>query len=221
MNVPIFTAGLRTPFGRAFKGAYKDVRADDLLVEILDAQSRKHTELWNHGPEDLIVGCAYPEHEQGYNIGRMAALGAGLDVPGMTVNRLCASSMEAVAIAAARVKSGWGETYLTAGIESMSRIPRRGANFSESERVKSVTPLAYTPNGETAEIVAERYPHLTREKQEDFAAASHKLAFEAHEKGCMQIRFIPFWWTVTSSFDFQLIAKKCPASNRRFENLAR
>ena len=192
MNKPIFTAGLRTPFGRAFKGAYQDVRADDLLIEILEAQSRKFPELWEHGPEDLIVGCAYPEHEQGYNIGRMAALGVGIEVPGMTVNRLCASSMEAVAIAAARVKAGWGEVYLTAGIESMSRIPRRGANFSESARVKSATPLAYTPNGETAEIVAVRYPHLTREKQEDLAEASHTLAFEAHEKGWYADQIHPY-----------------------------
>lgn len=192
MNKPIFTAGLRTPFGRAFKGAYKDVRADDLLVEILEAQSRTHANLWRRGPEDLIVGCAYPEHEQGYNIGRLAALGVGLDVPGMTVNRLCASSMEAVAIAAARVSAGWGDIYLTAGIESMSRIPRRGANFSESDRIKETTPLAYTPNGETAERVADRYPHLTREKQEDLAEKSHTLAFEAHEKGWYADQIHPY-----------------------------
>ena len=183
MNKPIFTAGLRTPFGRAFKGAYQDVRADDLLVEILEAQSQKHPKLWNHGPEDLIVGCAYPEHEQGYNVGRMAALGVGLDVPGMTLNRLCASSLEAVAIAASRVAAGWGSAYLTAGIEAMSRIPRRGANFSESERIKSTNPRAYTPNGDTAELVADRYPGVTRQRQEDLAAQSHTLAFEAYEKG--------------------------------------
>ena len=75
MNKAIFSAGLRTPFGRAFKGAYKDVRADDLLVEILEAQSKKHPALWQQGCEDLMVGCAYPEHEQGYNIARMAAIG--------------------------------------------------------------------------------------------------------------------------------------------------
>lgn len=183
MNKPIFTAGLRTPFGRAFKGAYKDERADDLLVELLAAQAKKNTELWQHGPQDLIVGCAYPEHEQGYNIGRMAALGVGLEVPGMTVNRLCASSLEAVAIAAARIAAGWGKAYLTGGIEAMSRIPRRGANFSESDRIKSATPAAYTPNGETAELVSDRYPDLTREMQEDLAARSHTLAFEAYEKG--------------------------------------
>lgn len=183
MNKAIFTGGLRTPFGRAFKGAYRNVRADDLLVEILAAQSDRHVELWSHGPDDVVVGCAYPEHEQGYNIGRMAALGVGIDVPGMTVNRLCASSMEAVAIAASRVVAGWGTAYLTAGIESMSRIPRRGANFSESDRIKKTTPRAYTPNGDTAELVAQRYPHLTREKQETLAAHSHLLAADAHDQG--------------------------------------
>lgn len=192
MNRPIFTAGLRTPFGRAFKGAYKDVRADDLLIEILEAQSKKHSSLWNNSPDDLIVGCAYPEHEQGYNIGRMAALGVGLDVPGMTVNRLCASSMEAVAIAAARISAGWGTAYLTAGIESMSRIPRRGANFSESDRIKEKNPLAYTPNGTTAELVADRYPQVTREKQEDLAEQSHTLAFEAYEKGWYADQIHPY-----------------------------
>lgn len=192
MPKPIFTGGLRTPFGRAFKGAYKDVRADDLLIEILDAQSKKQPELWKHGPDDLVVGCAYPEHEQGYNIGRMAALGVGLDVPGMTVNRLCASSLEAVAIAAARISAGWGHVYLTGGIESMSRIPRRGANFSESDRIKAANSLAYTPNGTTAELVADRYPDLSREKQEDLAARSHTLAFRAYENGWYADQIHPY-----------------------------
>lgn len=192
MYQPIFTAGLRTPFGRAFKGAYKDVRADDLLVEILDAQSKKHPALWKVGPEDLIVGCAYPEHEQGYNVGRMAAMGVGLDVPGMTLNRLCASSLEAVAIAASRIAAGWGSCYLTAGLESMSRIPRRGANFSESDRIKNTNPRAYTPNGDTAERVAANFPQLTREKQEDLAARSHTLAFEAYENGWYANQIHPY-----------------------------
>lgn len=218
MKRPIFTGGLRTPFGRAFKGAYKDVRADDLLVEVLDAQSRKNSELWQHGPEDLIVGCAYPEHEQGYNIGRMAALGVGIDVPGMTVNRLCASSMEAVAIAAARVNSGWGKTYLTAGIESMSRIPRRGANFSESDRIKSANPLAYTPNGETAEIVAERYPDLTRVKQEALAAASHERAFAAHEQGWYVDQIHPFLIDVDEFIRFPVDREKMSSLKPAFRD---
>ena len=192
MRRAIFTGGLRTPFGRAFKGAYKDIRADDLLVELVEAQSRINRAAWSGQPSDLIVGCAYPEHEQGYNVARMTALGTGLDVPGVTVNRLCASSMEAVAIAASRIQSGWGELYLTAGIEAMSRVPRRGANFSESDRIKQTNQLAYTPNGDTAERVAANFPHFTRGEQEDLAARSHTRAFEAFEKGWYSDQIHPY-----------------------------
>lgn len=178
----LFTAGRRTPFGRAFKGAYKDVRADDLLVEILRAQTKKKPEWCQEGIDDLIVGCGYPEGEQGFNLARMAGLGAGLEVPGLTVNRLCASSLEAVAIAAAKVISGWGRVFLTAGIESMSRIPRRGANFSESQQIEQIAPLAYISMGETAEVVAGQFSHITRSQQEDLAALSHERAFQAYER---------------------------------------
>lgn len=189
---PIFTAGLRTPFGRSFKGAYKDVRPDDLMIELLDAQSKLNPKLWKHGPEDFIVGCAYPEGEQGYNVARMIAMGAGLDVPGATVNRLCASSMESVAIAAGRVAAGWGNCFLVGGLESMSRIPRRGSNFTESDKIKERLPHAYVPNGDTAEKVAAQYSELTREKQEAFAARSHTTAFEAFEAGLYKQQIHPY-----------------------------
>ena len=149
MKRAIFTAGLRTPFGRAFKGAYLDTRADDLLVELLRSQVDAHPEFVSAGVDDLVVGCAYPEGEQGFNVARMAALGAGLEVPGVTVNRLCASSLEAVSMAAARARSGWGNLFLTAGIESMSRIPRRGASFSESDLIQASSPHAYIAMGNT------------------------------------------------------------------------
>ena len=85
MNRALFTSGQRTPFGRAFKGAYREVRADDLLVELLQVQTRNHPDWCEYGIDDLVLGCAYPEGEQGYNLGRVAALGTGLDVPGMTI----------------------------------------------------------------------------------------------------------------------------------------
>jgi len=188
----VFVGGMRTPFGRAFKGAYADVRPDDLMIELLTAQAKRLASLWSCPPDDLLVGCAYPEGEQGYNVARMIALGSGLDLPGATVNRLCASSMEVVAIAAARVISGWGDCYLVGGLESMSRIPRRGANFSESNRIKQRLAEAYIPNGDTAENVASRFPEIDRLRQEDFAARSHTLAFEAFENRKYQNQIHPF-----------------------------
>jgi acetyl-CoA acyltransferase len=188
----LFTSGQRTPFGRAFKGAYREVRADDLLVELLQAQTRKHPDWCEYGIDDLVLGCAYPEGEQGYNLGRIAALGSGLDVPGMTINRLCASSLEAVSLAAARVVSGWGRVFLTAGVESMSRIPRRGGNFSQSTQIEEIAPHAYIAMGDTAEEVAGRFPQISRAQQEDFAARSHEMAFHAYERGDYEHQIHPY-----------------------------
>lgn len=180
----VFTAGLRTPFTQAGKGAFKDTRPDDLLIKLFDSSKTKFPELWAGGPvDDVIAGCAYPEGEQGYNIARVAALGAGLESPGITVNRLCASSLDAVILAAASVKSGFGKKYLAAGVESMSRVSRRGTGFSESEFVKSRAPKAYITMGGTAEELCARYPGITRREQEKFAARSHELAFKAREQG--------------------------------------
>lgn len=192
MNRAILLAGMRTPFGRAGKGAYAEIRPDDLAVELVRAHQKRHPSLWSMSPEDFIVGCAYPEGEQGYNVARMIALGVGCPAPGVTVNRLCASSLEAVAIAAGRIRAGWGTRYLVAGIESMSRIPRRGANFLESEQLKSSCPLAYIPNGETAERVAQQFPHLSRQRQEEFSARSHELAAEAHASGLYRSQIHPY-----------------------------
>ncbi len=150
------------------------------MIELLAGHYQRFPELWSHKFDDFVLGCAYPEGEQGYNLARMVALGADLAIPGTTVNRLCASSLEAVAIAASRVRSEWGECFLVGGVESMSRIPRRGANFSESNRIKQLRPTAYIPNGDTAEKVAAQYPKITRAKQEELAARSHELADQAY-----------------------------------------
>ena len=182
-NNAFFVSGRRSVFAKAFKGTFKDVRPDDLLTELLARYCETNPILWNVGPSDLIAGCAYPEGEQGYNIARMVALGCGIQVPGCTVNRLCASSLEAVAMAAARVRSGWGDSFLVCGVESMSRIPRRGGSFSPSENIKDTCAEAYIANGETAELVARKYQHLCRLEQEDFAARSHQLADQAFADG--------------------------------------
>jgi acetyl-CoA acetyltransferase family protein len=183
---------LRTPFARAFKGSYADTRPDDLLVELIRASQKRAPQPWTAPIDDLYVGCAYPEGEQGYNLARMVSIGANLDLPGATVNRLCASSLEAAAMAAARVRSGWGESFLVAGVESMSRVPRRGSNFSESDLIRSVCPAAYIPNGETAEKVARQYPNISRKDQERFAAASHQRADQAWSAGHYRGQVHPF-----------------------------
>ena len=192
MKRVLFFAGLRTPFGRAFKGAYKDVRPDDLLVKLLRGHRDRHAGFWQSQFDDFVVGCAYPEGEQGYNIARTVALGAGMEVPGATVNRLCASSMEAIAIAGSRIASGWGDCYLVGGVESMSRIPRRGANFSESDLIKCTNGNAYVPNGDTAEKVARQYADIDRLQQEDLAARSHELAAAAYESGNYENQVFPY-----------------------------
>ena len=185
-----FTGGLRLPFAKA-QGAYRDIRPDDLLVALLRGARNANPELWQGPYEDFLVGCAYPEGEQGYNIARMSALGAGLDCPGLTLNRLCGSSLEAVASAAARVRSGWNRALLVGGVESMSRIPRRGASFSPSEGIRSRAAQAYISMGETAEEVARRYPHLSRAAQEEFAARSHERADEAYRQGHYDSQLLP------------------------------
>jgi len=187
-----FVAGLRTPFARSFKGTYTDVRPDDLLIELIAGHQQRFSVLWNSPPEELIVGCAYPEGEQGYNVARMVAVGSGLNIPGITVNRLCASSLDAAGLAAAKIRSGFAQRILVGGVESMSRIPRRGSNFTESVRVKQSCPVAYIPNGETAEKVARQYPWLTRSAQEDLAARSHELADSAYTKGQYAACIFPF-----------------------------
>jgi acetyl-CoA acyltransferase len=187
-----FVAGLRTPFGRSFKGAYAEVRPDDLVIELIQGHRTRFADLWVKDPDEFILGCAYPEGEQGYNMARPVSLGSGLGIPAMTVNRLCASSLDATVLAAAKVSSGMADRILVGGVESMSRIPRRGANFSESERVKQSCPHAYVPNGDTAENVAARYQNITRQQQEDFSARSHELADAAYAAGHYDSSILPF-----------------------------
>lgn len=140
--------------------------------------------------DDVIVGCAYPEGEQGYNIGRMAALLSNLPetVPGMTINRLCGSSMQAAISAANAIRVGQGECYVVAGVESMSRVKRRGFNWSPHPALESGATDAYISMGITAENVAREYG-ITREQQEEFAFQSHMKAsaYEASSKHIIRV----------------------------------
>lgn len=134
--------------------------------------------------DDLLLGCAYPEGEQGYNVGRLVAFLAGLpdSVPGATFNRLCGSSMQALHVAAANIQSGWGDCFLVGGMESMSRVKRRGFNWSPHPELEESYPAAYINMGLTAENVADKYG-ISRLRQEEFALSSHQKAATAQAAG--------------------------------------
>jgi acetyl-CoA acyltransferase len=179
-------AATRTPVGKAPRGVFKDVRSDDLLVHAITAALGQVPSLDPAAISDAIVGCAFPEAEQGMNMARIAVLLAGLPntVGGVTVNRFCASGLTAVSMAANAIATGEAEVMIAAGAESMSMVPMSGnkpslnpAVFAKNENLG----IAYGM-GMTAENVAQQWS-ITREAQDEFALASHQKALTAQQAG--------------------------------------
>ncbi len=177
-------SAVRTPVGKAPRGMFKTVRPDDMLAHVLTAAMKQCTELDPAAIDDVIVGCAMPEAEQGMNVARIALLLAGLpdNVAGMTINRFCSSGLQAVALAADRIRLGEADIMIAAGTESMSLIPMMGnkvamnpAIFLRDENVG----IAYGM-GMTAEKVAQQWK-ISREAQDEFAVTSHNRALKAAE----------------------------------------
>lgn len=183
MSQAVIVGFLRSPFTPAHKGALAQTRPDDIATQVVQALV-KSTGINPEHIDDLIMGCAFPEGEQGFNIGRMVALQAGLpqSVAGQTVNRWCGSSMEAIHIAAGNIASGKGEVFIAAGVESMTRIPMGGYNPLPNPALYKTLPEAYISMGLTAENVA-KMCNVSREAQEDFALNSHKKAAAADLSG--------------------------------------
>lgn len=173
----------RTPFTPAHKGALAKHRPDDLLAAVIKALLAE-TGVPADKIEDLIVGCAFPEAEQGFNIGKIAGQIAGLpdSVAGVTVNRFCGSSMQAIHNAAALIMSGSGEAYLCGGVESMTRVPMGGYNPMPNPKLLETYPQAYISMGITAENVGKKY-NIDRKAQEQFALESHQKAAAAQAAG--------------------------------------
>ncbi|CAN7360831.1 thiolase family protein [Variovorax sp. LjRoot290] len=180
----------RSPFHFARKGALAEVRPDTLAAEVVKGLLRR-TDLDPSLLEDIILGCAYPEAAQGNNLARIVGLLAGLphEVGGMTVNRFCGSSMQAVHIAAAQIESGMGDAFLCVGVESMTMVPQGGFTFSPSPELKANTD-AYISMGETAENVAERW-QVSRADQEALAVQSHRKAAAARDEGRLAGEIVP------------------------------
>lgn len=183
--------GYRSAVGRAKKGGFKNYRSDDLAVDVIKKMMEDTPKLDPRLVDDLIVGCANPEGEQGLQIGRQISVRAlGKEVPGVTVNRYCASGLETIAMATAKIKAGMGHIFIAGGAESMSSIPMTGYKLAPSYQVASTTPDYLVSMGITAEAVANKY-NISREKADEFAYNSHRKAAAAIDAGKFDDQIIP------------------------------
>src|SRR5688500_1046986 len=181
----------RSAVGKAFKGGFSNYRSDDLAVDIIRHLMQQVPELDPKMIDDVIVGCANPEGEQGLQIGRQISMRVlNHDVPGMTVNRYCASGLETISIAAAKIKAGMGRCFIAGGTESMSMIPMTGYKFAPSYKVASTTPDYIVSMGATAEAVAGRYK-ISREDADAFSYRSHSRAAHAIDHGYFKDEIVP------------------------------
>ena len=180
MPEAVLVSAVRTPVGRAPKGALATTRPDDLAATALNGALDKIPALDKNEIDDVILGCAQPEGEQGFNIARFAALRAQLpvEIPGATVNRLCASGLEAIAQADMRIRTGTCRVVIAGGAESMSMIPMGGSKPSPNPWLAEHYPASLLTMGLTAERVARHY-NISREDQDAFALASHHKAIAA------------------------------------------
>lgn len=182
---------VRSPFTPGGKGELKDVRADDLVAQTVQGLI-KQTGVDPKLIEDLKLGCAFPEGEQGLNMARTVVFLAGLpqDVPGTTINRFCGSSMQAVHDAAGAIAMGMADAMIAAGVESMSHVPMGGFNTSPNPDLYKKFPAAYMGMGETAENVADRF-HVSRAEQEQFSLSSQFKTAAAKKSGAFKDEIVP------------------------------
>src|SRR5581483_153501 len=166
-------SGVRTPFGRAIKGGLKDTRPDTLGELVITEALARSGGAAGAEIEDVVMGCAMPEAEQGMNVGRIASLRAGLpvEVPAMTINRFCSSGLQSIAIAAERIMAGQGDIAVAGGTESMSMVPMGGNKVAPNPWLMDHHPEAYISMGLTAENVSKKYG-ITREQADEFSLAS-------------------------------------------------
>ena len=195
MPEAVIVDAVRTPIGRAAKGSLKSVRADDLAAMPLRALIERNPQVEQTSIGDVMMGCGYGQGEQGYNVGRLALLLAGIDhhVPGTTVNRFCASSLQTTRMAFHAIKAGEGDTYIAAGVEAVSRTGRGATGFELNPKLDGSEGSlynAYISMGMTAENVAERC-QVSREAQDEWALISQTRAVAAQESGHFDKEIIP------------------------------
>lgn len=192
MREAVIVAGVRTAVGKAPRGTLKDVRPDELAGLVVREVVNRTPGLDPAEIDDVILGCAFPEGEQGMNIGRVATVRAELPttVPGFTINRFCSSGLQAIALAAQSIMVGWSDVAIAGGVESMSRVPMGGFKPAPNPWLMDCNPAVYMAMGHTAEAVAQQY-NVTREDQDAFALQSHQRAAAAIQGGKFKDEIVP------------------------------
>ncbi len=192
MKEAVIVSCVRTAIGRANRGTLRFTRPEDMATTAVNEALARAKGLDPAEIDDLILGCAFPEAEQGMNVARMVGLQAGLpeEVSGHTVNRFCASGLQSIATAAERVMLGYADVMMAGGVESMSLVPMGGNKLTPNPNLVEKQVEAYTPMGITAENVAQRF-NISREDQDKFAARSHQRAAEAIKEGRFKEEIVP------------------------------
>src|SRR5438477_3445874 len=192
MREVVIASAVRTPVGRAYKGGLRATRPDDMAAVAIKGALARVPQLDAKEIEDVILGCAMPEAEQGMNVARIAALRAGLPVESsaMTINRFCSSGLQSIAMAAERIMSGGADVILAGGTESMSMIPMGGNKVSANPWLVENYPDAYLSMGLTAERLAKRFG-ITREQADEFSLHSHQKALAAIREGKFDDETVP------------------------------
>jgi acetyl-CoA acyltransferase len=192
MRDVVVALALRTPGGRAKKGAFRQTRPDDLGAAVIRALLERAPNLDPARIGDVVFGCAMPEGEQGMNVGRNLVLLAGLpnSVPGMTVNRFCSSGLESISIAAAEIATGQADVAIAGGVETMTLVPMGGLRYLPNPRLVAEAPGTYLSMGLTAERLAAR-DGISREAQDAFACRSHMKAVAAQQAGKFDAELVP------------------------------
>jgi acetyl-CoA acyltransferase len=195
----VIVAAKRTAVGRAKRGALVHARPEDMGKVVIDALLQE-TRVDGKDVNDLLVGCAMPEGEQGMNLARMVGYYSNLpqEVPAATINRFCSSGLETISIAAARIQAGWQDIVIAGGVETMSMIPMGGNKIVGHHVLAEKNPEIYTSMGNTAEIVLERYAKeydLTRDELDRFSYESHMKAVKALEAGKFKSQIVPLPYT--------------------------
>jgi acetyl-CoA acyltransferase len=199
MREAVIVSAMRTAVGKAPRGTLRTTRPDDLAAIAIQSALERVPQLDKREIEDVILGCAIPEAEQGLNVARIASLRAGLPVEAaaMTINRYCASGLQSIALAAERIRAGGADVIVAGGAESMSLIPMGGAKISINPWLEEHYPDSYNSMGLTAERVAQHYG-ISREEADQFALTSHQRALAAQREGKFDDEIVPVPVSITT-----------------------